>query len=90
MLGAEAVLVLSQTCTFFKLLLSGAERRRVRCALQLVQRETPVERYINKYISKGQPPLDQLRARIRFNPWRNQGQTETYSQLLQMMRLDES
>ena len=36
MLGAEAVLVLSQACQFFKLLLKGAERRRVRGALQLV------------------------------------------------------
>ena len=39
MLGAEAVLVLSQACQFFKLLLKGGERRRVRGALQLLCRQ---------------------------------------------------
>ena len=48
LLGAEAVLVLSQTCWFFKLLLKEPERRRVRGALQLVCFD-----YVRKYITKG-------------------------------------
>ena len=60
LLGAEAVLVLSQTCWFFKLLLKGAERRRVRGALQLVRFD-----YVRKDIAKG----------VACNLYREQGRT---------------
>ena len=64
LLGAEAVLVLSQTCWFFKLLLKGAERRRVRGALQLVCFD-----YVRKYITKG----------LACNLYREQGRTHDLS-----------
>ena len=64
LLGAEAVLVLSQTCWFFKLLLKGAERRRVRGALQLVRFD-----YVRKYIAKG----------LACNLYREQGRTHDMS-----------
>ena len=63
MLGAEAVLVLSQACQFLKLLWKGGERRRVRGALQLVRID-----WRQQFLCRQQVAFDASKSSIAMRP----------------------